>query len=173
MLLQEIETIAKDRENLYHNIAQARQAIKEIFYFTYCDSPLDLPTAALDPAAFGDIAYNGRPRADILASEASGLIRIFVFEQNPLLDRPKRIRILRDILTCCTQAERAFLLHIIRYRNIPGISRQDIAAVFGDAWFRPRPPQGRTVMEKIAAKPTDNRKEYTPFKELRSLGYTI
>src|SRR6476660_8054367 len=111
MLLDEIDAIARDKENIYHNIAQARQAIKETFYFTYCDSTLDLPTSALDPAAFGNIPYNERPRADILASEAAGLIRIFVFEQNPLLDRPKRIRILRDILTCCTQAERAFLMH--------------------------------------------------------------
>ena len=173
MLLDEIDAIARDKENIYHNIAQARQAIKEIFYFAYCDSPLDLPTSALDPEALGDIAYNDRPRADILASEAAALVQIFIFEQNPLLDRPRRIKILRDILTCCTKADRAFLLHIIRYRNIPGISRQDIAAVFGDEWFRPRPPQGRTVMEKIAAKPIDNRKEYTPFKELRSLGYTI
>ena len=173
MLLDEIDAIARDKENIYHNIALARQAIKEIFYFTYCDSPLDLPTSALDPAAFGDIPYNDRPRADVLSLEAAALVRIFVLEQNPLLDRPKRIRILRDILTCCTQAERAFLLHIIRYRNIPGISRQDIAAVFGDAWFRPRPLQSRTVMEKVAAKPVDNRKEYEPFKELRSLGYTI
>ena len=48
MLLDEIDAIARDKENIYHNIAQARQAIKEIFYFTYCDLPLDLPTAALD-----------------------------------------------------------------------------------------------------------------------------
>ena len=57
MLLDEIDAIARDKENIYHNIAQARQAIKEIFDFTYCDSPLDLPTSALDPAAFGDIPY--------------------------------------------------------------------------------------------------------------------
>ena len=49
MLLDEIDAIARDKENIYHNIAQARQAIKEIFYFTYCDSPLDLPTRHSTP----------------------------------------------------------------------------------------------------------------------------
>jgi hypothetical protein len=171
MLLDEIDAIARDKENIYHNIAQARQAIKEIFYFTYCDSPLDLPTAALDAAAFGDIPYNNRPRADILSMEAGALVRIFVFEQNPLLDRPRRLKVLRDILTCCTQAERAFLLHVIRHRSIPGISRQDIAAVYGDDFFKPRPRQPRPAMQKVAARAVDDRQEYVAFKELRSLGY--
>src|SRR5262245_45369941 len=121
VLLDEIAAIANNPESRFHNIATARPAVKDIFFFVYGDHSFDLPTSSLDDATFGDVGYNDSPRSDILAMEAGALIRMFVADFNPDLDRQKRVKILREILKCCTQRERAFLLHVIRNRTIPGI----------------------------------------------------
>jgi hypothetical protein len=171
MLIDEIYAIAQDRPNIHRNIANARQAILDIFYFTYGNFDLDLPTEALDPKTFRDIPYDRNPKSDILSLEAGALVRIFVFEHNVHLDRKKRINILRQILKCATQREREFLLHAITHRSIPGIWREDIARVFGDEWFEPRRPQPAPSMPKVATRVADTREEYQAFKPLKSLGF--
>src|SRR5262245_11545804 len=111
LLIDEIAAIASDPENRYHAIALARPALINFLYFCYGNYELDLPAAALDRSAFGDLPFNNTPRADILAQEAGALTRIFGYD-NPDLDRQKKVRILRDILQCCTERERLLLLHV-------------------------------------------------------------
>jgi hypothetical protein len=169
-VINEIELLSQDRKNLHQNLLSARQPVKDLIFFALGDHNFDLPTAALGGNSFGEIPINNAPRGDILGIEAHALVRIFVFGHIPNLDRVKRVKILREILTCCNAGERNLLLTIITTRTIPGVTRQDVLAAYGTGWLDARPVPPAPPQPVAPAKAKTNRKVYEPFRPLKSLG---
>jgi hypothetical protein len=170
LLFDEIVSFRQNRQNLI----DATHAAKELLYFCYnTNFQIDLPDFTEE--GFGEMPppiFN--PPFDCLRQESPKLLNLFVKDFNPDLGRPRRIQIFKDILRYCTNRERSLLVHIFQNRQIPEITRDDVATVFGGQFFAPRAiPPAPTAPVVPAPRPAvrSRKKEVEMFRPLKSLGY--
>jgi hypothetical protein len=97
-------------------LVKAPIAVKWICAFCYSDAELDLPSGKLPQQKPKNFRPYGVPRADILATEAAALSRIFF---NDKVGRARKQKIWLEILSRATEQEESLLEGIRLHRTLP------------------------------------------------------